>query len=57
MKHHKTIAQQIADELFTNGANQVAKHLLLELDNGHYGGGWCKKAVVDVISNILKAQP
>ena len=47
------IADDIADYLFTNGSGQKAKRLVLELDNGCDGGGWCKKAVVDVIRGML----
>ena len=53
-KKRKTIAKKIADELFTNGSNEKAKRLVLELENGKDGGGWCKGAVIDIIKKHLK---
>lgn len=54
MKPSKELAKQITDELFTNGIGERAKRLVLELEDGKDGGGWCKEAVEDVIERILK---
>lgn len=52
------VAARIADYLFTNGAGQKAKRLVLELEeNGMYGGGWCRQAVVNAVERILKETP
>jgi hypothetical protein len=47
------IANKIADRLFTNGMNQQAQRLVLELPGKRDGGGWCKQAVVDQIVEVL----
>lgn len=51
----RELAQRIADALFTNGAGQEARRLVLELDGGRDGGGWCKKAVADRIAAALSS--
>lgn len=53
-KKVKTIAKNIANELFINGSNEKAKRLVLELEDGTIGGGWCKDAVIDIIKKHLK---
>ena len=47
-------SEEIANILFCNGMGQVASRLVLELPDGEDGGGWCKKAVVEVIDNALQ---
>ena len=56
------LARRIALRLFTNGAGQRARWLVLLDDGPDYVGdkprnlgGWCLKAVVDQIEDILKA--
>ena len=48
------VAAQIAEKLFTNGMGSKAQRLVLELPGGKDGGGWCKKAVIDVIDAALQ---
>ena len=48
------IAQEIADDLFTNGFGEKASRLVLELADGRDGGGWGKKPAIDRIKDILK---
>ncbi len=50
---YKNIAKRIADELFKNGIGEKAERLVLELENGSNGGGWCKQAVIDIIKTNL----
>ncbi len=50
------LAEIITESLFTNGAGQKAKRLVLELENGKDGGGLCKEAVVGVIERELADQ-
>jgi len=49
------LAHRIAERLFTNGANQRAGRLVLEMVGGHDGGGWCYDAVVAQIVDELNA--
>lgn len=49
------LATQITDKIFTNGAGDQAKRLVLELENGRNGGGWSKSAMRDFIRDILIA--
>lgn len=49
------LAQRIALRLFTNGAKQHAKRLVLELQGGKDGGGWCEMAVRDQVAAELNA--
>lgn len=53
MKRHQYIAKRIAKHLFTNGANERATRLVLQLPDGRDGGGWCEKAVRDSIARML----
>lgn len=48
------IAKRIAEYLFVNGQRQEAKRLVLTSSKGKDLGGWCKKAVVDIIVKQLK---
>ena len=50
----EAVAEQIVTRLFTNGAGQDAKRLVLELEDGRDGGGWGREPVRDVIVNVLK---
>jgi hypothetical protein len=43
-----------ANALFTNGYYEVAERLVLELPGKKDGGGWCRKAVEDVIRKAIK---
>jgi len=49
------LAGSIADALFTNGEGEKAERLVLELADKRDGGGWCRKAVEDVIKHELEA--
>lgn len=53
----RDLAKEIAADLFTNGLGQHARRLVLELENGHNGGGWCERAVVDRIRGHLASPP
>lgn len=53
----RRVAKEIATELFQNGAGGAANRLVLELPNKRNGGGWCKQAVIDVITVGLKEFP
>lgn len=50
---NRLVAEQIAADLFENGAGQHAKRLVIELPDGRDGGGWCEGAVVDRVAKIL----
>jgi hypothetical protein len=45
---------EIVERLFTNGAKETARRLVLELENGRNGGGWGKEPVRDLILDVLK---
>jgi len=49
------VADEIVENLFENGYGEKAQRLVLELEDGSNGGGWCKQAVKDVIVAKLKA--
>ena len=51
---HERIADEIVEELFVNGSRQRADRLVLTT-GGRYLGGWCEKAVRDIISRRLAA--
>ena len=46
-------ADEIIERLFTNGANEKARRLVLELQDGRNGGGWGKEPVRDLILDVL----
>lgn len=48
-----TLAEKIADRLFTNGVDEVADRLVLELRGKQDLGGWCRGAVIDQINAVL----
>jgi len=48
-----SLASLISNDLFTNGSGETAERLVLELPQKRDGGGWCKKAVYDVIVKHL----
>jgi len=48
------VSEEIANKLFTNGRERKARRLVLELMDGTDGGGWCKKAVIDLIDATLQ---
>jgi hypothetical protein len=52
----RTLAEEIARRLFTNGADQKAQRLVLEMPNGGNGGGWSEKPMADYIERILVEQ-
>jgi hypothetical protein len=53
----RKLAEKIADELFTNGQNQVAQRLVIELPGKQDGGGWCRISVVGIIArNIVESK-
>lgn len=47
------IADDVIEALFTNGSNQKACRLVLELGNRQNGGGWSKFAARDHIIDII----
>lgn len=47
------LARRITKKLFVNGFGDQATRLVLELENGRDGGGWCEEAVVDVIRDTI----
>lgn len=57
MMTNKQLAEKIADDLFTNHWGDKAKRLMLILEDGRDGGGWCKQAVIDRIERALNEQP
>lgn len=50
----RALAESIAARLFTNGNNDRADRLVLELAGKRDGGGWCERAAVDQIERILE---
>lgn len=49
-----TLAEKIADYLFTNGAKQQAQRLVLEMEGGVTSGGWGREPVRDAIQKHLE---
>jgi len=49
-----TLAEKITDYLFTNGANQKACRLELEMEGGRNGGGWGREPARDAIQTHLE---
>ena len=47
------LSEQIAKHLFTDGSGERADRLVLELKNGHKGGGWSEWAVILEIKKRL----
>lgn len=55
---NRRLAEKIAAELFTNGSGDVAKRLVLELEDGRTGGGWAIRPMVDLIETLIgETQP
>lgn len=52
----KSLAELIADDLFTNGAGMVANRLVMETNQHKDAGGWSHSAVVTRINRILNAR-
>lgn len=50
----KKVADEIVNYMFTNGAGEKAQRLVLELEDGSNGGGWCREAVTAAIISKLK---
>jgi hypothetical protein len=52
------LAYQIADEviktLFTNGAGEKASHIVLELEDGHNGGGWGERPARVHVAEVIE---
>lgn len=48
--------EEILNRLFTNGAGETAQRLVLELENGCNGGGWCRDAVRDQIRDAFQME-
>lgn len=51
----REIARAVAAELMRNGNGDSAKRLVLELENGRDGGGWCRAAVESRVEAVVKA--
>lgn len=49
----KSLARKIAADLFTNGAGEHARRLVLELEDGRNGGGWGELPAADRIAGVL----
>lgn len=43
------IVKQITDALFTSGAGRPVRRLVLDLENGRNGGGYCRAAVERIV--------
>lgn len=54
----KRLAEQIADDLFTNGIGEKAQRLVLTVDKPKHLdlGGWGKAAMANHIFHILEAE-
>lgn len=50
------LAVAVADELFRNGAGEIATRLLIELPGPRHGGGWCYEAVVSHVEKVLSGR-
>lgn len=48
------IANDVIMALFTNGANQKARRLVLELEDGRDGGGWSMIAAHNHIVGVIE---
>ncbi len=48
--------EEILNRLFTNGAGETAQRLVLKLENGRDGGGWCRDAVRDQLRDALQSE-
>ena len=48
------LADEIVEYLFVNGIGSKAQRLVLELEDGKDGGGWCKAAVRDVVVRVIQ---
>jgi len=48
------IANDVITALFTNGANQKARRLVLELENGRNGGGWSFQPARDHVAEVIE---
>jgi hypothetical protein len=53
MSENRKIAEEIANNLFTNGSNEVAERLVLELSDKRDGGGLARGVVIDRVEEIL----
>jgi hypothetical protein len=51
------LADRITAYLFTNGANNQARRLVFEMEDGSNGGGWAREPARDAIQNLLDAEP
>jgi hypothetical protein len=51
----REIARAVAADLLRNGAGDVAKRLVLELENGHDGGGWSRAGIESRVEAVVKA--
>lgn len=47
------LAEAIVEDLFRNGAGEEAERLVMLLQHGRDGGGWCRGAVRDRVTEIL----
>lgn len=50
------VAERIAGILFVNGQNQQADRLVLTSKDQKDLGGWCQKAIVDIILRELREE-
>ena len=51
------LAAQIAEDLFTNGANEQADRLVLTSKDGRDLGGWSESALAHHIHDLLESRP
>ena len=56
MAKRKTLAEEIADELFTDGTGAKGVELKLFDAEGLYRGGWSRHGVVGQVEKIIKAR-
>ncbi len=53
----EALAEQITEDLFTNGAGERAERLVLTVDGPPKRdlGGWCERAMADRIGDLIDA--
>jgi hypothetical protein len=53
---NRQIANEIVEQLFTNGFGNVAERLVMLSANGRNLGGWSQDAVRDQVLKVLEEQ-
>lgn len=52
----RSLAEAIANDLFTDGSGREAARLVMDYRGDKGGTGWCKSAAMDRILDVLKAE-